>query len=79
MGRETMTDIKPVAYMDKDGTLINETTHPEFYTHLFTADALRAAQVQVLREAAKKLEINDEGYAEYMVRCIADELERSGK
>jgi len=70
-----MTDIKPVAYMDKDGTLVNETTHPEFYTYLYDSDALRAAQVQVLREAAKKVG----AYDKITIDNMADELERSGK
>ena len=83
-----MTDIKPVAMATSSGIYVNDEGEALLMllalkggkeVLLYTADALRAAQVAKLREAAKKLEINDEGYAEYMVRCIADELERSGK
>jgi len=75
-----MTDTKPVAYMDKDGTLVNETTHPEFYTYLYTADSLRAAQVQVLKTALQSIEgliYKDE--CEVVIRMMLTDLREAGK
>ena len=85
MGRETMTDIKPVAWMTKEGAIFRQCDitdlgyAPKHWTPLYTADALRAAQVQVLREAADWLysHCTDHPWAE--LRRMVDELERSGK
>ena len=80
MGRETMTDIKPVAEIKRNisGQIfidwaIQDPTLPNIGRKLFTADALRAAQVQVLRQAIDEIDPTWEGLE--VLRRIADELE----
>lgn len=55
---------------------IEDGTYPETWekgSELYTADQLKAAKIEVLREAASKTFCND---ARYMLLGMADELER---
>ena len=93
-----MTDIKPVAMATSSGIYVNDEGEALLMllalkggkeVLLYTADALRAAQVAKLREAAEKFKHDCDcgmpcdcygpSTAKFQLLDMADELERSGK